>query len=169
MPYISIDGVDFYRMDDYDNAYTLLISRRCEDILELTADMTKLEIGKSCDLANGVTIQFTDISVIESVDGDGLRLDYIINNNRTEALSAPISVDFNSKFYLAQSHEAMCDTVPTQLCGIIDATSGENGSSSFMLPAKADPTVTKYGMVIGALYFEMYGGSYYVDLGEYFR
>lgn len=164
MDYMSLDGIDFYRPDDYDKAATLMISRRCEDIFELTAEMTQLKTDDAYDIANGVTIQFTGISVSKTAENDGLQLDYIITNDRTDAITAPITLDMNCKCYLADEPDAVTLTQPTTFLESIDAESGYTGSVRFSLLAKVDDTVARYGMVIGAVYFEMYGQTYYVDL-----
>lgn len=164
MPYISIDGIDFYHPDDYDKAYTLLISRRCEDILELTAGKTQIKTGVNYDLANGVTIQFTGISVSKTAENDGLQLDYTVMNYRTDAVNEPITLDLFAKFYLYDEHEAITMNQSFSLFESIGAESGYSDSFRFSLLAKAEDTVSRYGMVIGALYFEMYGQTYYIDL-----
>lgn len=164
MPYLNIDGIDFYKMDDYDNAYNLLISRRCEDIVNLTSNMTKVNVGENYDLENGMSIQFTGISVSNTAENDGLQLDYLVVNHRAEAVTEPVSLKLKAKCYLAEEAQAVEMEETFDLFDSLDADSGHNGAFRFSLLAKVEETVNKYGMVIGAVYFEMYGKTYYIDL-----
>ena len=169
MAYISIDGVDFYRFDDYDKALTLLVSRRYEDIIELTAGMTKISTDTSYDLANGVTIQFTDITVSHGDTDDGLQLDFLVMNNRTDKITDGLTLSPNYKLYLYDRIDAVEKKDQAVLLSSLGAESSANGFLRLPLDAKTDTTISQFGRVIGVVYFEMYGSFYYIDLGDYFR
>lgn len=169
MPYMSMMDMDFYHLDDYDNAYTLMLSRRCEDILELTSDMVKISVDETYDLANGMTIQFTAVSVSDTAENDGLQLDYTVMNHRVESVNDPITLDLSAKFYLTEEPKAINMNQSFSLFESMKGESGYSDSIRFSLLAKVEDTVSKYGMVIGALYFEMYGQQYYIDLADCFK
>ena len=168
MPHMNMFDMDFYLFDDYDKAYTLLISRRCEDIVNLTLDMTKIELGMPYNIANAVTFQFTDIEKVELPDGDGLQISYVIINERTDA-ATDLSVVMNSRCFLANEPKAVEKQTTVALVSELAAADAVAGTIEFSLGTDAKTTVDYYGMVIGALYFELDGAKCYLDLGEWFH
>lgn len=169
MEYMTLRGVDFYRMDDYDKAYTLMLSRRFEDITNVTAEMTKIKLNTAYDLANAVTIEFAEISKVEFFDREALQIAYSITNNRAEAVSDGLSAVMNGKYYLADHNSATTTTGDWVFCHWIDA--GETVTNTWVFDPGEDiqATIDAHGMVIGAIYFEMYGQQYYIDLSEWFK
>lgn len=168
MPYMSIMGIDFYRMDDYDKAYTLMLSKRLEDIMSLTVGMSQIKIDTVYDLANAVTIKFTKISVTENEETDGLVIEYMISNNRTEAVTENLSVTFNGKFYLANRNDAMTMAEQVVLTSAIEQGEIVADAQTISLGVQTQPTIDNHGMFMGVLCFEMYEQNYYIDLGNYF-
>ena len=164
MPYMNIDGIDFYLFDDYDNAFTLMISKRCEDIANLTADMTEINVGKSYDFGNGITIIFSNIALSETAEDDGVMIDFMMLNEGETPYNGDLSLTLNGKYYLAEEPAAISRTETFQLAQSIDSCSGVSDSFRFSLVAKVADTVERYGMVIGAVYFEMNEQNYYIDL-----
>ena len=169
MPILTIDGIDFYRPDDYDKALTLLISRRYEDITEHTVDMKKVEINKVYDLNNGVTITFTDVAVTKSDLGDGLNLKFQIMNNRTDRVTDGLTLGLNFRYYLFDQNDVISKTDHMVLAAYVDAESACEGTFPIPLDFQTEKTVSRYGRVIGAVTFEMYGVNYFIDLSDYFR
>lgn len=169
MQILTIDGVDFYRNDDYDKALTLLISRRYEDITEHTVDMKKVELNKVYDLNNGVTITFTDVAVTKSDLGDGLNLKFQIMNNRTDRVTDGLTLGLNFRYYLFDQKDVISKTDHMVLAAYVDAESACEGTFPIPLDFQTEKTVSRYGRVIGAVTFEMYGVNYFIDLSDYFR
>lgn len=165
MDYMSLQGVDFYRPDDYDKAYTLMLSRRFEDITNVTAEMTKIKLDTAYDLTNGVTIAFTQISK----DGDSLLLNYAVTNNRNETASEGLSAVLQGKYYLANHNSAVTSTTDFNFADSVGAGDMATGSLKFSIAEDPQATIDAYGMVIGALYFEMYGQEYCIYLSEWFQ
>ena len=169
MPILTIDGIDFYIPDDYDKAYTLLISRRYEEVIELTGEMPKLEENVAYDLANGVTIEFTGIYISKTEETDGILLEYVIMNNRTDAITQPLFIEPYSKFFLADYQDAIERSEHTVLVNGMDASTAHSGSRVYPFNAFTEKTIQRYGRVIGAVVIELGGTHYYIDLGELFR
>ena len=169
MPILNVDGIDFYRPDDYDKAYTLLISRRYEEIIELTGEMEKLEQNRVYDIANGVTIEFTGISVQNGEMADGILLEYLIMNNRTDAITQPLYIEPYARLFLADSQIAVEWSEYTVLAASVDASAAYTGSRIFSLNAFTEKTILQFGRVIGAVIIELNGEHYYIDLGDLFR
>lgn len=168
MPYVSIMGIDFYRMDDYDKAYTLMLSKRLVEMTILTEGMTKIKLDTSYDLANAVSIQFTKISAAGNEETDGLMIEYTIANNRAQAVTESLSVSFNATFYIANRIDAMTTTDNVVLISAIEPFEAFAGSQTIFLGVQTQPTIDWYGKFIGVLWFEMCGEKYYIDLDEYF-
>ena len=169
MPILTIDGIDFYRPDDYDKAFTLLISRRYEKVTELTIEMTKLELNKVYDLENGITISFSDVSVSTTEENDGLFLEYQIINNRTDAITQPLYIEPYAEYFLADYQNAVVGSEHMVLAVAMDGSAAFDGGRRFSLDGFTAQTISRYGRVIGVLTFEMYGTHYYIDLADYFR
>ena len=169
MPILTIGGINFYRPDDYDKAYTLLISRRYEEVIELTAEMTKLQLDAVYDIANGVTIEFTDIRISSTEESDGLLLEYRILNNRTDAITEPLYIEPFAKLFLADSQGAVERSEHMMLATSVDGNSAHTGARIFPFQAATEKTLERFGRVIGAVTIELYGKYYYIDLADYFR
>lgn len=167
MPYMSIMGIDFYQMDDYDKAYTLLLSRRLEDISIFTENMTKIELNKKYDLLNTVTIEFTEVTVHTS--GNGLLVSYTVTNDRNEEVSEGLTSISKGKAYLADHNDAVALNASFPWAESIEA----QGAISDMLPLMYHEsildTINRYGMVIGAVCFEFSGQYYYFNLSDWLK
>jgi hypothetical protein len=128
MPYLNIDGVDFYRMDDYGKAFTLLVSRRCEDILNLAMEKTVVSSDLAYDIVNGVTIQFTSIHASRTENDDGIEIEYLITNERAEPVTEPLTLKLNARYYLDESQDGFERAEEILICETLDADSGYCGS-----------------------------------------
>lgn len=168
MQYLNLQGFTFYRMDDYDKARTLMLSKRFEEIAAFTENMTKIKLNTPYDLANAVTVQFTGISVVDLYGNDALQIDYSITNERAEACS-DATVTMTGKYFLEGRSSATTSTGEFGWEGTIEP--GQTFTATRMFDFSEDPqaTIDAYGMVIGAVCFELYGGQYYIDLSEYFK
>ena len=164
MPYMCLDGVDFYNPDDYGNAHSLLISKRFEDITFATESMIKIETGKSYDILNGVAIDFMQIER----DGAALKISYMLTNNRTDAVSEQISLKLKGRYFLANHTSAVISEKNTVLASTLGAAEGTTGSFTFQLGEDPKATMDAFSMVIGVICFEMNGNAYYIDLGNWF-
>lgn len=164
MPYICINGVDFFKLDDYNNAYNLMIGKRFEDINNLTAEMTKVTTDDVYTLANGVTIQFHNIEFLETEENDGVYIEYMITNESETTLTSGLTLTLNAKYYLASKQEAFTGFASEVLASSVPAGSGITDSFEFPLVSKVEETVSRDSMVIGAIFFEMNGQDYYIDL-----
>lgn len=164
MPYISINGMDFFQLDDYDNARTNLHSTRCEDIVNLTSDMIQIKTDETYPLADGVYIHFTNIEFSEGENCDGLYIDYMIGNDTESNFTSGLTLTLNAKYYLASKQQAFTGFASIPLASNVTAGSGITDSFEFSLDDKVAETVKRDGMVIGAIYFELNGQNYYIDL-----
>lgn len=169
MPYMSLDGVDFYRPEDYGNAYTVLISKRFEDVTTLAAEMTKIEPNTSYNLLNGVTISFGEILRYDADHDDGLSVTYTIHNDRAENVSEALSINMHGRYYLANQHPAVTNNQTLELQTNIGPNDMVMGTCQISLGADTQATLDAHGAVIGILYFEMYGQQYYIDLIDWFK
>ena len=168
MPYISINDIDFYQMDDYDKAYTLLLSRRLESTVYLTEGMTKIKLDTRYSLTENVLIEFTDIS--REMDGEILAVSYEITNHRSEVLNEPICAEVFGSCYIADHPTAWSLYRNIEFEYPIEPNETVSGVVTLCeLTDVAQPTIDKFDMVIGAVYFQMYGQQYYVELGEFFH
>lgn len=168
MPYISIMDIDFYQMGDYDKAYTLLLSRRLESTVNLTESMTKIKLDKRYTLTENVLIEFTDIS--REMNEEILVVSYEITNLRTEAINEPICAEVFGSCYVADHPTAWSLYRNIEFEYPIEPDETVSGIVTLCeLTDVAQPTIDKFDMVIGAVYFEMYGQQYYVELGEFFH
>ena len=169
MPCLNIGGVDFYRMDDYGKAFTLLISRRCEDILNLSMDKTVVKNDQAYDIVNGVNIQFLSITASRTEEDDGIEIEYLITNERTEPVTEPLALKLNARYYLDETPDVIERTEEILLSETVDAGSGYFGTFRFSFKAKTEDTIKKFGAFTGGLSFEMYGQQYFIDLGVLFK
>ena len=169
MPYMSLDGVDFYHPEDYGNAYTLLLSKRFEDITNLTAEMTKIELNTSCNLVNAVSISFVEISRYDDDNDDGLTIAYTIYNDRAENVSEALAIEVQGRFYLANQQDAVTQKQNVELLTNIAPGDMVMGTFNVTLGADTQATIDAHATVIGILYFEIYGQKYYIDLTDYFK
>ena len=164
MPYLEMLDMSFYRFDDYDKAYTLLLSRRCEDIIDFTIDMTEIKLNTYYDLANGMTIQFTQIGVSEET-AQTFQLNYIVTNHRKESVT-DVSVLLGGRYYLANHPLVLDEQNDVIVMQSIGANEIANGTISFTLEEEPAKTLELYGRLIGVIYLEMYGGRFYIDLSN---
>lgn len=164
MPYITINGMDFFQLDDYDNARTNLHSSRCEDIVNLTSEMTKVKNDETYPIADGVFIHFTACELKEKENCDSLKVDYMIGNDSENAFDTALTLTLTAKYYLADKQEAHTGFAMVDLASSISAGSGIVDSFEFDLNGKIAETVKRDGIVIGAVCFEINGQNYYIDL-----
>lgn len=169
MDYVSMMDMNFYHLDDYDNAYTLMISRRCEDIVNLTLEMTKIEAFMIYELSDSASFCFTEISRVDGENEDSLQISYCVLNEHADAAFDSLSAVMKGRYYLADFPGAVTTAENITFSESIGAGEMTSGTVEFSLGADSQLTVDSYGMVIGALYFEVNGQSYYIDLGEYFQ
>lgn len=167
MPYLSIADVDFYYFDDYDKAYNLMISKRLEDILIFTEDMTKIELNKSYDLANAVSIEFTE--VLRDSSEKGLLVSYIVINRRNETISEGLLSQSTGKGYFADSSSAVDLSGSFQWADAIEAGGSVVNTLTLMYNENVPATIKRDGRVIGAVCFEFSGQSYYFDIGNWLK
>ena len=167
MPYLSIEGVDFYHFDDYDKAYNLMISKRLEDILIFTENMTKIELNKSYDLANAVSIEFTDVTRDSSEKG--LLVSYTVTNHRNETVTEGLISQGNGKGYFVSSSSAVDLNGSFQWADSIDAGNSVSNTLTLMFHENVPATIQRDGRVIGAVCFEFSGQSYYFDIGDWLK
>lgn len=168
MPYLNMLDMSFYHFDDYDKAYTLLISRRCEDIVEHTIDMTKIELNKAYDLANGMTIQFTGFEVNKNSSPKSIQMHYSVTNDRNETVEN-VSVVMRGRYYLADYPLVLEEEKDCPIIHTIGKYEMAYGTISFSLKEDPVDTLKLYGRVIGVACIEMYGSQYYIDLGDWFK
>lgn len=168
LEYLSISGVDFYRMDDYNTAITLMLSKRHEEIANLTSQMKKVECNTAYDLVDGVTVEFSNIAIVELSGVEVLQIDYSIINNRKDKVSDSASSALYGKYFLKDQVLATLDIGNIAWFSSMDA--GEIITNSLVISLKEDPkpTIDAYGKVIGAYYFKMNGQEYFIDLSEWF-
>lgn len=167
MQYISLMGIDFYTMDDYDKAYTLMLSKRLEDISMFTENMNKIEIGKQYDLLNGVTVEFTEVTRHSS--DKGLTVSYIVTNHRNEPVSEGLKSTAKGKGYFADSPSATDLSKDFQWAESLDAGEAYEDILVLMHHEYILGTINRYGLVIGAICFEFAGQNYFFDLSDWLK
>ena len=167
MDLMSVMGIDFYRPDDYDKAYTLMLSKRFEDISIFTENMEKIELNKKYDLLNAVTIEFTEVTRHES--DKGLLVSYTVTNNRKEAVTEGLRSVSKGKGYFADQSAAVDLSGSFQWAEAVEA--GESVSDVLALMYHEDilATLNRHGNVIGAICFEFSGKNYYFDLTDWLK
>lgn len=167
MPYISLMGIDFYRMDDYDKAYTLMLSKRLEDISLYTENMSKIELNKKYDLLNGVTIEFTEVTRHPS--DKGLTISYTVTNLRNEAVSEGLNTTSKGKGYFADQPSATDLGKDFQWAEELKAGEAVSDIRVLMHHDYILGTINRHGLVIGAICFELSGQNYYFDLSDWLK
>ena len=167
MDYMSYMGIDFYRPDDYDNAYTLMISKRFEDISLFTEGMSKIELNKYYDLLNGVTIEFTEVT--KDSNGKSLQVSYTVVNNRNEAVTEGLTSQSNAKGYFADVHGAVDLSQSVQWAESLKAGEIVSDTVALMYHENTQGTIERHSMVIGAVCFEFSGQHYYFDLSDWLK
>lgn len=166
MQYMTLLNTDFYRPDDYDKAFTLMLSKRLEKIVDLTAPMEKIRLNTVYPLADGVTIEFTEI--VKEFDGDMLVARYTVINNSGEDITEPMTSKVQGMYYLVDSAASKLEGEETWFSSLEAGETLDNqiGICHF---EDVQKTIDAYGMVIGAVYYEMNGKQYYFDLSEWYK
>lgn len=167
MDFLSAMDTDFYRPDDYDKAYTLMISKRLEDISVFTENMTKIELNKRYDLLNAVTIEFTEVTKHEN--DKELLVSYTITNNRNEPVTEGLTSQSNGKGYFADQSVAADLSRSFQWAESLGAGESQSRTLVLMHHENILSTVNRHDMVIGAICFEFSGQNYYFDLSDWLK
>ena len=167
MDFMSVMDIEFYRPDDYDKAYTLMIGKRMEDITIFTENMTEIELNKQYDLLNAVTIEFTEVTVQE--DNKGLLVSYTLTNRRNMPVTEGLSSQSNGKGYFATETGAIDLSRTIQWAESIEADSSVSDITVLMYNENIVETINRHGLVIGVVAFEFSGQYYYFEISDWLK
>lgn len=170
LEYVKFMGIDFCRSYDYDTAFTIMQTRRYDDIAILTAEMTELELHTVYNLGNGVSVSFSEIT--ESVDGNGLQIMALFTNESEQTANNIEPIAFNSKCYLFGSSVPATNTLTPQWSflntGLVAGACISETVTLFSANNVAQ-TVKNFREVVGAVYFQMNGTNYFINLKNFFH
>lgn len=167
MDYMSFMGADFYRPEDYDKAFTLLISKRFEAISMFTENMDKIELNKTYDLLNGVTIEFSDVTKDSS--GKGLLVSYTVTNYRNEAVTEGLRSLSKGQGFFAEKQDADDLSGSFQWAESLEAGESVTDVLPLMSHENTGTTIDRYNLVIGAICFEFSCKNYFFDLSDWLK
>ena len=163
--FMKLLNAEFCRADDYDQAFNLMISKKQEEYLNLVAMKEEIQIGKSYELAQNVSIQFTKIQV----ESDNLLIAYYdITNNGAEGVTDPLQSNYEGK-YLRKESGGIQFSGTYSWCSSIEPEQTIQNQGGLCDIDGAKETIEAYGAVYGVVWFDLGGKQYYVDLSDYFK
>ena len=170
--YISLGGIQFFRVENYDHAIQITVNDRKGEIAKLIEGKTKLEFGVAYDLGNDASVVFNAIPTREG-ELFNLVLEAAVTNNGTSELEhiTGLIPSYTARYYLYDAPNG------TTSNGGAVFGSGQNNVPANETVILSSPLMTKkiqdvekaldvFGEVVGVLCFEMNGTEYYIDYSE---
>lgn len=163
--FMKLLNAEFCRPDDYDQAFNLMISRKQEEYLNLVTMKEEIQIGKNYELAQNVSIQFTNIQV----ESDNLLIAYYdITNNGTKSVAEPLESAYEGRYFRKES-SGIRFSGTCSWCSSIEPEQTIQYQTGLCDISGSKETIEAYGAVYGVIWFDLGGKQYYVDLSDYFK
>ncbi|MBE6654857.1 MAG: hypothetical protein E7608_05305 [Ruminococcaceae bacterium] len=176
--YFEVMGKQFYHADDYEKGAKAEEEAAQNEINSYIEGRTKIEIGKSYDYAEGVTIEFLGATIVDYGDGhvcidaaftseSSVKQESIYPNYEMEYKTHCIYDNVNT--YWCSSYSIQWGANLGEYCGAEELEPGSTVETRGSVYSISEYTPTLECISIMICCFEFGGTEYYMDLSEYLK